>query len=149
MLVIERLLNPGSKREAYIGKDQYFERFRFDLEDVYKALDHYAKIATEMQRWASGKAEERYGRDTSILYYDVTNYYFEIDEEDELRKFGKSKEGRKKPITQMGLCMDADGIPLHYELFPGNTLENQYVKLPLRRAEPRSPHSLPSFLPPH
>jgi transposase len=125
MLVIERLLNPGSKRAAFKGKDQYFERFSFDLEDVYKALDHYANIATEMQRWASGKAEARYGRDTSILYYDVTNYYFEIDAEDELRRFGKSKEGRKSPITQMGLCMDADGIPLHYELFPGNTLDKQ------------------------
>jgi transposase len=61
------------------------------------------------------------GRDTSVVYYDVTNYYFEIDEQDELRRKGVCKEHRPNPIVQMGLLMDNDGIPMAYQLFPGNT----------------------------
>jgi transposase len=68
---------------------------------------------------------EKYGRDTKTIYYDVTNFYFEIDEADKMRKFGPSKEKRPNPIVQMGLAMDADGIPLHYELFPGNKVDKE------------------------
>jgi transposase len=67
----------------------------------------------------------KYGSDTSVVYYDVTNYYFEISKPDDLRKYGKPKQNRKKPVVQMGLAMDKDGIPLHYELFPGNKLDEE------------------------
>ena len=66
---------------------------------------------------------QKYGRNTRTIYYDVTNFFFEIDTPDELRKHGLSKEGRRDPIVQMGLAMDSDGIPLHYDLFPGNTVD--------------------------
>ena len=125
MLVVSRILSPGSKLKAFQEKGQYFERFDFELADVYRALSHFSTIGTELQRRMGEKIAVKYGRDTHIVYYDVTNFYFEIDKEDELRKFGKSKEGRKDPIIQMGLAMDADGIPLHYELFPGNMLDKQ------------------------
>ncbi len=125
MLVVTRLLCPGSKKKAFEEKDRYFERFNFSLADVYRCLSHFSKIATEFQRYLNSKVAAKYGRNTKTIYYDVTNFYFEIDEGDEFRKFGLSKEKRRDPIVQMGLAMDADGIPLHYELFPGNTVDKE------------------------
>lgn len=125
LLVVSRLLSPGSKKKAFEEKGRYFERFNFSLADVYRALSHYAKNAKEFQRYLHGQIAEKYGRDTKTIYYDVTNFYFEIDEADELRKYGRSKEHRHNPVVQMGLAMDADGIPLHYELFPGNKLDKE------------------------
>ena len=125
LLVISRLLSPGSKKKAFEERRRYFERFDFSLADVYRALSHYAKISKDFQKYLHEKITEKYGRDTKTIYYDVTNFYFEIDEADELRKYGKSKENRHNPIVQMGLAMDADGIPIHYELFPGNKLDKE------------------------
>jgi transposase len=125
LLVVSRLLSPGSKKKAFEEKGRYFERFGFSLADMYRALSHYAEISKEFQRYLHGQITEKYGRDTKTIYYDVTNFYFEIDEADELRKYGPSKEKRPNPIVQMGLAMDADGIPLHYELFPGNKLDKE------------------------
>ena len=120
LLVISRILSPGSKRKAYEEKGRYFERFDFSLADTYRALSHFDAISAEFQQHISERVAACYGRNTSIVYYDVTNFYFEIDREDELRKLGHCKENRKDPIVQMGLAMDADGIPLHCELFEGN-----------------------------
>lgn len=125
MLVMSRLLSPGSKKKAFEERHRYFERFNFSLADVYRALSHYAKIAKDFQRHLHEQIAERYGRNTKTIYYDVTNFYFEIDEADEFRKYGRSKEHRHNPVVQMGLAMDADGIPLHYELFPGNKLDKE------------------------
>lgn len=125
MLVVSRLLSPGSKKKAFGEKERYFERFNFSLADVYRSLSHFSKIATEFQRYLSSQISAKYGRNTKTIYYDVTNFYFEIDEADEFRKSGLSKEKRRDPIVQMGLAMDADGIPLHYELFPGNTVDKE------------------------
>jgi len=125
LLVISRLLSPGSKKKAFEEKGRYFERFDFELEDIYRALSHYAKLSTELQRHMNEQISARYGRDTKTVYYDVTNYYFEIDRPDELRKYGFSKENRHSPIVQMGLAMDADGIPLHHQLFEGNKLDKE------------------------
>jgi transposase len=123
MLVASRLLSPGSKKKAFEEKDRYFERFDFELHDVYRSLSHFATISKDTQRHINERISTEYGRNTNIIYYDVTNYYFEIDKEDDLRKRGFSKERRHDPIVQMGLAMDADGVPLHYELFAGNTLD--------------------------
>ena len=125
LLVVERILLPGSKLKAFEGKDRYFERFDFSLHDVYRSLSHFSAIAKDAQRHINERIVACYGRDTSIVYYDVTNFYFEIDKEDDLRKRGVSKEKRRDPIVQMGLAMDADGLPLYYELFPGNILDKQ------------------------
>lgn len=125
LLVISRLLSPGSKKKAFEEKGRYFERFDFSLADVYRSLSHFSEIATECQKYLNDQVKEKYGRNTKTVYYDVTNFYFEIDKEDDLRTFGMSKEGRRDPIVQMGLAMDADGIPLHYDIFPGNTVDKQ------------------------
>lgn len=125
LLVVSRLLSPGSKKKAFEEKGRYFERFDFSLPDVYRSLSHFSMIAKEFQRYLNIRISQKYGRNTKTIYYDVTNFYFEIDEGDEFRKFGFSKENRRNPIVQMGLAMDADGIPLHYDLFPGNTVDKE------------------------
>ena len=125
LLVISRILSPGSKKKAFEEKGRYFERFNFSLDDVYRSLTHFDKVSEELQRFMHESVRTKYGSDTSVVYYDVTNYYFEITKPDELRKFGKAKQNRKKPIVQMGLAMDKDAIPLSYELFPGNKLDKE------------------------
>ena len=125
LLVISRLLSPGSKKKAFEERGHYFERFHFSLADIYRALSHFAKLAKDFQRYLNGKIKDKYGRDTKTVYYDVTNFYFEIDKADGLRKYGRSKEKRHNPVVQMGLAMDADGIPIHYKLFPGNKLDKE------------------------
>ncbi|MDD4261707.1 MAG: IS1634 family transposase [Syntrophaceticus schinkii] len=123
LLVVSRLLSPGSKKKAFEEKERYFERFNFSLADVYRSLSHFSEVSKEFQRYLNAQIAEKYGRNTKTIYYDVTNFYFEIDEADDFRKLGMCKEKRRDPIVQMGLAMDADGIPLHYKLFPGNTVD--------------------------
>ncbi len=125
LLIISRLMSPGSKKKAFEEKGRYFERFDFSLVDVYRALSHFSKVAKDCQRYLHEQVVKKYGSNTETIYYDVTNFYFEIDKADEMRKFGKSKEHRHNPLVQMGLAMDADGVPLHYELFPGNKLDKE------------------------
>ena len=125
LLVVSRLLSPGSKKKAYLEKGRYFERFAFSLADIYRALSHYAELEKELQKHLNEKIGQKYGRDIKTIYYDVTNFYFEIDKADNLRKYGKSKEGRHNPIVQMGLAMDSSGIPIHYQLFEGNKLDKE------------------------
>jgi hypothetical protein len=125
LLVVSRLLSPGSKKKAFEERRGYFERFAFSLADIYRSLSHYGKLEAELQKHVNEKIKEKYKRNTKTIYYDVTNFYFEIDKADELRKFGKSKEGRHDPIVQMGLAMDAEGIPIHYQLFSGNKLDKE------------------------
>ena len=125
LLVYSRLLHPGSKREAVLAKDQFFDNFDFTLDDVYHALDHFHKISESLQKHLHIKAVEQYGRKTDLVYYDVTNFYFATNKSDELRKKGYSKEGRRSPIVQMGLLMDTKGLPIYYKMFPGNTHDSQ------------------------
>lgn len=120
LLVFSRLLAPGSKKKAFDEREQFFERSDFTLLDVYRALTRFSTFREALQLWIHERIISTYRRDTSITYYDVTNYYFEIDEQDDLRKKGVSKEHRPDPIVQMGLFMDNSGIPVAYQLFPGN-----------------------------
>jgi transposase len=125
LLVISRILSPGSKKKSFDEKGRYFERFDFELVDVYRALSHFAEISTYTQKFLHERITEKYGRDTSIIYFDSTNFYFEIDEQDDLRRRGVSKEHRPNPIVQMGLAMDRDGIPISYNIFPGNKHDSE------------------------
>jgi len=125
LLVVSRLLSPGSKKKAFEEKSRYFERFAFSLADIYRALSHFAKLEIELQKYLNEKINDRYTRNTGTIYYDVTNFYFEIDKQDNLRKYGKGKDGRHNPIVQMGLAMDAEGIPIHYRIFSGNKLDKE------------------------
>jgi len=125
LLVVSRLLSPGSKKKAFEEKSRYFERFSFTLADIYRSLSHYGSLEIELQQYLNEMINKRYKRNTSTIYYDVTNFYFEIDKADDLRKYGKGKEGHHNPIVQMGLAMDADGIPIHYRIFEGNKLDKE------------------------
>ena len=127
LLVTNRILEPGSKKKAYDSKDKYFERFDFSLDDVYRSLSHFSEIKLKCQQYIHEQISAKFGRNTTVVYFDITNFYFEIDKEDGFRMRGKSKEGRSDPIVQMGLAMDADGIPLCYQTFPGNTHDSQIL----------------------
>ena len=125
LLTTTRILYPSSKKRSYEHKDMFFERFDFELHDVYRALSHFSKIGTECQSFISDQINAKFGRDTSLMYFDVTNFHFEVDKTDDFRKRGKEKNNRPDPIIQMALAMDADGIPLYYKLFPGNTHDSK------------------------
>lgn len=128
LLCFERLLNPGSKKRAFENKDMYFENTDFSLDDIYSFLSLIAKYKDALQIHLHDKVKKLYGRTTELVYYDVTNYYFEIDEQDEMKRKGVSKEHRPDPIIQMGLFMDTMGIPISYKLFPGNTNDCETVR---------------------
>ena len=121
LLVYSRILYPGSKKKTHENREMFFEDTNFSLDDVYRSLTFFNKLRDDIQKHLHRKITEYYERSTDLVYYDVTNYYFEIDEQDELRKKGISKEHRPDPIIQMGLFMDTMGIPISYGLFPGNT----------------------------
>lgn len=121
LLVYERILDPGSKRSALLGKDKYFDKMEFSLNDIYHSLSIFPRWREDLLEQLHQKMVELYDRDSTLLFYDVTNYYFEIDNEDGFRKNGISKEHKKTPIVQMGLFMDDKGFPVTYDLFPGNT----------------------------
>ena len=125
LLVITRILHPSSKRSSYEYRDMFFERFDFELYDVYRALSHFSKIGAQCQQFLSDQIFLKYGRNTTLMYFDVTNIYFEIDMTDNLRKRGKEKNNRPDPIVQVALAMDADGVPLYYKQFPGNTHDSK------------------------
>ena len=133
LLVYSRILDPGSKKQAYDNQNQFFETMAHSLDAVYRSLDYYDRFNLDLQAWLNEAVKKQYGRNQEYAYYDVTNYYFEIDEEDELRRKGPSKEHRPNPIVQMGLLLDSLGLPLAYHLFPGNESEKPSLNPLLNR----------------
>jgi transposase len=121
MLVFSRLLNPASKKKSYEERELFFENSDYSLDDVYRCLSLFNKHKDTLQVWINDKIKNNYGRDTKLVYYDVTNYYFETDKIDDFKRKGVSKEHRPNPIVQMGLFIDNNGIPITYQLSPGNT----------------------------
>ena len=121
MLVYSRILAPASKKSSFDHREMFFEKTNYSLDDVYRCLSFLNKHKETIQIWMNDKIKENYGRDTSLIYYDVTNYYFETDEQNDFLHKGVSKEHRPNPIVQMGLFMDNNAIPITYELFAGNT----------------------------
>ena len=121
MLVYSRLLYPASKKASFDNRDKFFEKTNYSLDAVYRCLTFFDKQKENIQVWMNDRIKEKYGRDTSLIYYDVTNYYFETDEQNDFLRKGVSKEHRPNPIVQMGLFMDNNAIPITYELFAGNT----------------------------
>jgi transposase len=121
MLIFSRLLFPASKMKSHQNKNMFFEKDNYSLDDVYRCLTFLNKHKDTFQLWINNQIKKLYGRDTNLVYYDVTNYYFETDKIDDFKKKGPSKEHRPNPIVQMGLFIDNKGIPITYQLFPGNT----------------------------
>lgn len=121
MFVYSRVLLPSSKKASFENMENYFLDFNFHINHIYRALKYFNSYKNDLLLHIHEMVRLNYGRDTSNVYYDVTNYYFEIKEPDDFRKKGVSKEHRTTPIVQMGLLMDNSGLPITYKLFEGNT----------------------------
>lgn len=121
LLVFARALFPDSKKSTYENRDIFFENNNFSLEEVYNALTYIEPFKGSIQKYIYDHIQEQYKPNNECIYYDVTNYYFEIDDNDDFRKKGVNKEHRPNPIVQMGLFMDSLGLPMCYKLFEGNT----------------------------
>ena len=122
LFVLERLVEPGSKLSAWEGRHRHFVRCELSERDAYRALDGIAAARPAVLGAVNRAVASMGGRDASCLYYDVTNYHFET-EGDGLRRRGCAKNHAPKPIVQMGLVQDAEGIPVGYRLFPGSTVD--------------------------
>lgn len=127
-LVYTRILEPCSKRSSYKAASEFLEKPSYELHDVYRALDILGAECDLIQAEVYKNSHLMGKRNDKVLYYDCSNYYFEIEQEDGIKKYGKSKEHRPDPIIQMGLFMDGDGIPLAFSLFPGNANEQASLK---------------------
>lgn len=127
-LIYARILEPASKRSSYRTASEFLEKPSYQLHDVYRALDVLGNECDFIQSEIYKNSHLLGKRNDKVLYYDCTNYFFEIEQEDGNRRYGKSKEHRPTPIIQMGLFMDGDGIPLAFSLFPGNANEQTSLK---------------------
>lgn len=123
MLIYSRIISPGSKLSSLESAQRFLEQPKCELHQVYRALEFIAKENDFFQAELYKNSQNVINRKKEVLYYDCTNYYFEIEDEDDFRKYGVSKEHRPNPIVQMGMFMDADGIPLAFSLFDGNQNE--------------------------
>lgn len=127
-LVMCRILFPDSKRATRQYLDDFIDAPDFSLDDIYNFLGVLSKEITPLQKSLYEATRNELSRRTGVIYYDCTNYYFEIEKEDTFRRYGKSKEHRPNPIVQLGMFMDADGLPLAFCINPGNTSEQQTMK---------------------
>jgi transposase len=148
LLVFGRVLEPGSKQMTFKGRDDYlFPVVNSDNQiEIYRALDVLDEKADAIQKRMNLKIAKGIGRDTDLCFYDVTNYWFEIEDNDVdiaddfgkiiiegLRKSGPSKAKNRKPIVQMGLFIDSNGIPIAYRLFPGNHIDQTTLRPALKK----------------
>jgi transposase len=135
-LVCTRIIEPTSKRSSLTAAKRFIEQPKFDEHQVYRALDVLKQNKNKIEAHLYHASNNIFARDTSVLYFDCTNYFFEVENASGLRQYGKSKENRPNPIVQMGLFLDGNGIPLSFCINPGNQneqkslkpLENQMVK---------------------
>ncbi len=127
-LIYSRILFPASKLKTMQLSKKFFEQPNFEYQHIERALPILNEENDFIQSQLYNNSKKYYPRNNRILYYDCTNFFFEIEQEDDFRKYGKSKENRPNPIVQMGLFMDGDGIPLSCEITPGNTNEQITLK---------------------
>lgn len=127
-LIYARFLNPTSKLSSFKYRHSLLEQPTYHLHDIYRALTVLAEESDYIQAELYRNSNYIHKRNTRVLYYDCTNYYFEIEQERGDAKYGKNKENRPNPIVGMGLFMDADGFPLSFDLFPGNQNEQLTLK---------------------
>lgn len=147
LLVFSRILIPGSKKYTFEHKNFFFQNFDCELPDIYKSFDIMAKEEKNLQAWIFEHSKENYSRTMNHSFFDCTNYYFEIENNDEdlidengnilqknYRKRGPEKNHRPDPIIEMGLLMDSVGLPLAYDLFPGNESEKLHLRPIINRS---------------
>lgn len=127
-LLFARILHPSSKKNSYAFAHTLLEQPKYILQNVYHALSVIADESDYIQAEIYRNSHFLHKRNTKILYYDCTNYYFEIEQESGSKTYGKSKENRPNPIIGIGLFMDADGFPLAFDLHPGKQNEQKTLK---------------------
>ena len=127
-LIYTRILFPASKHSSHRLASRFLEQPSFELHDIYRALSVLADENDFIQSQLYKNSQKVMERRKDILYYDCTNYFFELEEADDLRKYGKSKQHQPLPIVGMGLFMDYDGIPLAFDIYPGNRNEQPTLK---------------------
>ena len=131
-LIYTRILYPSSKKSSFEESKRFIEQPSFELHDIYRALSVIAKESDYIQSRLFKNSSAIRKRNTQVIYYDCTNFYFEIDSAEDDKQFGKSKENRPLPIVGMGLFMDSEGIPISFSIFPGNRNE-QMTMIPLEK----------------
>lgn len=127
-LIYSRIIYPSSKLKTLELSKKFIEKPNFEYQHIIRALEVIAKEMDFIQSEVYKNSEKYIKRNNKVLYYDCTNFFFEIEEEDGLKQYGKSKENRPNPIVQMGLFMDGDGLPLAFDITPGNTNEQTTLK---------------------
>ncbi|MCR4748963.1 MAG: IS1634 family transposase [Lachnospiraceae bacterium] len=127
-LVYARVLEPTSKRASYEVSKTFLEQPTYKEHDIYRGLSILAEEMDYIQAEVYKNSNFVIKRNNKVLYYDCSNFYFETEQADELRKYGKSKENRPNPIVQMGLFMDGDGIPIAFDIFDGASNEQPSLK---------------------
>ena len=124
-LVFARVIYPSSKLETFKQCKNFIMNPKFKLHDEYRSLNYIAENMDYIQKQIFDNSTQFLERNSRIIYYDCTNYFFEINTEDDLRRYGVSKEHRPNPIVSMGLFMDGDGLPLSFNIYPGNRSEKE------------------------
>lgn len=127
-LIYTRIIYPGSKKSCYELSSSFIEKPNFSLQHIYRSLDVLFKESDFIQSFIYENSLSFSKRNSNVLFYDCTNFFFEIEKEDDFRKYGFSKDHKPNPIVQMGLFMDGDGIPLAFSIHPGNTNEQLTLK---------------------
>jgi transposase len=127
-LIYTRIIYPSSKLSSYKQSKKFIEQPTFELHDIYRALSVLAEENDFIQAQLYKNSEKVLDRKKEVLYYDCTNFFFELEEEDELRRYGKGKQHQPLPLVGMGLFMDYDGIPLAFDIYPGNKNEQPTLK---------------------
>ena len=130
-LVFSRIIYPSSKLKTFELSKKFIETPKYNLENIYRGLTYLNKDLDYLQKELYNNSKSVIDRNTRILYFDCTNYYFSINEEDELRKYGKGKDHKPNPLVGMGLFMDGNGLPIAMNIFPGNENETKHL-LPLQ-----------------
>ena len=131
-LIYTRILYPSSKKSSFEESKRFLEQPSFELHDIYRALSVMAEESDYIQSRLFKNSADIQKRNTQVIFYDCTNFYFEIDAAEDDKQFGKSKENRPLPIVGMGLFMDMDGIPISFSIYPGNRNE-QITMIPLEK----------------
>ena len=127
-LIYTRIIEPSSKLSSFEAAKKFIEQPNYELHDIYRALEVISKETEFIEAEVYKNSLDVVNRNTKILYYDCTNYFFEIEQAEGLKQYGLSKENRPNPITQMGLFMDGDGFPLAFNVNSGNTNEQTTLK---------------------
>ena len=131
-LVFSRIIYPSSKLKTYELSKNFIETPKYNLENLYRGLTYLNNDLDYIQKQLYNNSKAVIDRNTKIMYFDCTNYYFDINEETELQKYGHGKDGKAKPLVGMGLFMDGNGLPIAMNIFPGSDSETKQL-IPLQK----------------